>query len=46
MNLRQRDYTLPMPTIRQASNDLAITMLERLQRTIQSHKNEETLTAG
>jgi len=30
MGLRQRDYPLPMPTVRKASNDLTITMLERL----------------
>jgi hypothetical protein len=46
MNLRQRVYPLPMLTAREFSDDLAITMLEKLQRTIQLPKNEESLTAG
>jgi hypothetical protein len=46
MGLRQRVYLLPMPTVRQASDDLTITMLERLQRTIQFLNIVGTLTAG
>jgi len=46
MGLRQRDYPLPMPTVRKASDDLAITMPVSLQRTIQFLNTVETLTVG
>jgi hypothetical protein len=30
MSLRQRDYPLPMPTVRKASNGLTTTIYEKL----------------
>jgi len=46
MNLRQRDYPLPMPTAREASDDLTTMMLEKLWRTIQFLNTVESLTVG
>jgi len=46
MNLRQRVYPPLMLTTRQASDDLTITIYEKLQRTIQLPKNVESLTVG